>query len=133
LCHFYELLSRINRHKVDSDSRESSVICIEYRSQDLNRLIETGWVVRLFLVVLLGQPWASPGYTQTTHSPEVILFITKAMWLAMWHTTGVCSITSFNRIYHCWYFVLTLLKNIRKNKRQYSEMLWGMEKFDVKA
>ena len=50
-------------------------------------------------------------YTQTTHSPELTFDITRAMWLAMWHTTGVCFITSFNRICHCRYFFVRLWNN----------------------
>jgi len=64
---------------------------------------------------------------------EIILDITRAMWLAMWHTTGVCFITSFNRIWHCRYFFVSLWNNWSKNKRRSFEMLERMEKFNVKA
>jgi len=64
---------------------------------------------------------------------EVTLDIIKAMWLAMWHTTRVCFITSFNRICYCRYFVVTWWKNWSKNKRQSSEMLLRMKKFNIKA
>jgi len=49
----------------DTESGQwSRVQCDLYRIQvtDLNRLIETSWVVRLFLVVSLQQPWANAGY-----------------------------------------------------------------------
>jgi len=50
-----------------------------------------------------------------------------------WHTTGVCFITSFNRICHCRYFFITFWKNWSKNKRWSSEMRKRMEKFNVKV
>jgi len=53
-------------------------------------------------------------YAQTTHSPELTFDITRAMWLAMWHPTGVCFITSFNRICHCQYFFVRLWNNWSK-------------------